>query len=159
MIRINSYRVGVGIILLNEEKKVFVGKRIDIKSDAWQMPQGGIIENEKLEDAAYRELYEETGIKKAKIIFKSKKWFQYKIPIPLKKKLRKGRYLGQRQKWFVMKFYGNKKKDINLNVSKAEFSDWKWVHLNKLVDLIVPFKKKMYQEIIKEFELKINNFS
>ena len=71
----------------------------------------------------------------------------------------KGRYLGQRQKWFVMKFYGNKKKDINLNVSKAEFSDWKWVHLNKLVDLIVPFKKKMYQEIIKEFELRINNFS
>ena len=159
MIRINSYRIGVGIILLNEEKKVFVGKRIDIKSDAWQMPQGGIIKNEKLEDAAYRELYEETGIKKAKIIFKSKKWFQYKIPIPLKKKLWKGRYLGQKQKWFVMKFYGNKKKDINLNVSKAEFSDWKCVHLNKLVDLIVPFKKKMYQEIIKEFELRINNFS
>ena len=159
MIRINSYRIVVGIILLNKEKKVFVGKRIDIKSDAWQMPQGGIIKNEKLEDAAYRELYEETGIKKVKIIFKSKKWFQYKIPIPLKKKLWKGRYLGQKQKWFVMKFYGNKKKDINLNVSKAEFSDWKWVHLNKLVDLIVPFKKKMYQEIIKEFELRINNFS
>ena len=157
--KINSYRIGVGIILLNEKKKVFVAKRIDIKSEAWQMPQGGVIKNEKVEDAAYRELYEETGIKKAKIIFKSKKWFQYKIPIPLKKKLWKGRYLGQRQKWFVMKFYGNKKKDINLNVSKAEFSDWKWVHLNKLVDLIVPFKKKMYQEIIKEFELRINNFS
>ena len=154
-----SYRLGVGIMLLNEKNKVFVGKRNDIKSDAWQMPQGGIIKNEKLEDAAYRELYEETGIKKVKIIFKSKKWFQYKIPIPLKKKLWKGRYLGQKQKWFVMKFYGNKKKDINLNVSKAEFSDWKWVHLNKLVDLIVPFKKKMYQEIIKEFELRINNFS
>ena len=87
-----------------------------------------------------------------------KRQIQSKV-IPLKKKLWKGRYLGQRQKWFVMKFYGNKKKDINLNVSKAEFSDWKWVHLNKLVDLIVPFKKKMYQEIIKEFELKINNFS
>ena len=75
MIRINSYRIGVGIILLNEEKKVFVGKRIDIKSDAWQMPQGGVIKNEKLEDAAYRELYEETGVKKARIIFKSKKLF------------------------------------------------------------------------------------
>ena len=86
MIRINSYRIGVGIILLNKEKKVFVGKRIDIKSDAWQMPQGGVIKNEKLEDAAYRELYEETGVKKARIIFKSKKWFQYNIPLALKKK-------------------------------------------------------------------------
>ena len=159
MIRINSYRIGVGIILLNEEKKVFVGKRIDIKSEAWQMPQGGVIKNEKLEDAAYRELYEETGVKKARIIFKSKKWFQYKIPVPLKKKLWKGKYLGQKQKWFVMKFYGNKKKDINLNTSKAEFSDCKWVNLNKQSSLIIPFKKKMYKEIIKEFEGKINSFS
>ena len=85
MIEINSYRIGVGIILLNEEKKVFVGKRIDIKSEFWQMPQGGINKNEKMEDAAYRELYEETGIKKAKIILRSKKWFQYNIPLALKK--------------------------------------------------------------------------
>jgi len=83
MIAINSYRIGVGIILLNEEKKVFVGKRIDIKSEAWQMPQGGINKDEKIENAAYRELYEETGIKKAKIVLKSKKWFHYNIPIPL----------------------------------------------------------------------------
>ena len=85
MIEINSYRIGVGIILLNEEKKVFVGKRIDIKSEAWQMPQGGINKDEKIENAVYRELYEETGIKKAEIILRSKIWFQYNIPLPLKK--------------------------------------------------------------------------
>ena len=85
--KINSYRIGVGIILLNEKKKVFVAKRIDIKSEAWQMPQGGVIKNEKVEDAAYRELYEETGVKKARIVLKSKKWFQYNIPLTLKKKI------------------------------------------------------------------------
>ena len=159
MIRINSYRIGVGIILLNKKKKVFVGKRIDIKSEAWQMPQGGINKDEKLEDAAYRELYEETGIKKAKIILKSKKWFQYSIPLPLRKKLWKGRYLGQKQKWFLMKFGGNEKKDINLNINKAEFCNWKWVNLNELENLIVPFKKKMYKKIIKEFESKIKELN
>ena len=159
MIRNNSYRIGVGIILLNEEKKVFVGKRIDIKSEAWQMPQGGINKDEKIENAVYRELYEETGIKKAEIILRSKKWFQYNIPLPLKKKLWKGRYLGQKQKWFVVKFNGNEKKDINLNISKAEFSDWKWVNLNELENLIVPFKKEMYKKILKEFEYKIKELN
>ena len=159
MIAINSYRLGVGIILLNEEKKVFVGKRIDIKSEAWQMPQGGINKDEKIENAAYRELYEETGIKKAKIILRSKKWFQYNIPLPLKKKLWKGKYLGQKQKWFVMKFKGNEKKDINLNISKAEFCDWKWINLNELESLIVSFKKEMYKKILKEFEYKIKQLN
>ena len=159
MIAINSYRLGVGIILLNEEKKVFVGKRIDIKSEAWQMPQGGINKDEKMENAAYRELYEETGIKKAKIILRSKKWFQYNIPLPLKKKLWKGKYLGQKQKWFVMKFKGNEKKDINLNISKAEFCDWKWINLNELESLIVSFKKEMYKKILKEFEYKIKQLN
>ena len=159
MVSINSYRIGVGIILLNEEKKVFVGKRIDIKSESWQMPQGGVTKGENMEDAAYRELYEETGIKKVKIIIKSKKWFQYNIPLLFKKKLWQGKYLGQKQKWFVMRFIGNEKKDINLNISKAEFCDWKWVNLNELENLIVPFKKEMYKKILKEFEDKIKNFS
>ena len=159
MIEINSYRIGVGIILLNEEKKVVVGKRIDIKSEFWQMPQGGINKNEKMEDAAYRELYEETGIKKAKIILRSKKWFQYNIPLALKKKLWKGKYLGQKQKWYVMKFKGNERKDINLNISKAEFCDWKWINLNELESLIVSFKKEMYKKILKEFEYKIKQLN
>ena len=159
MIRINSYRIGVGIVLLNKEKKVFVGKRTDIKSKFWQMPQGGIIKGEELEDAAYRELYEETGVKKVKIVFKSKKWFQYNIPLLLKKKLWKGKYLGQKQKWFVMKFNGNEKKDINLNINKAEFCNWKWVNLNELENLIVPFKKEMYKKIVKEFEFKIKKLN
>jgi len=116
-------------------------------------------EDEKIENAAYRELYEETGIKKAKIILRSKKWFQYNIPLPLKKKLWKGKYLGQKQKWFVMKFKGNEKKDINLNMSKAEFCDWKWINLNELESLIVPFKKEMYKKILKEFEYKIKQLN
>ena len=159
MIRTNLYRIGVGIILLNKKKNVFVVKRIDIKNKAWQMPQGGIIKGEELEDAAYRELYEETGVKKVKIVFKSKKWFQYNIPLLLKKKLWKRKYLGQKQKWFVMKFSGDKKKDINLNISKAEFCDWKWVNLNELENLIVPFKKEMYKKIVKEFEFKIKELN
>ena len=123
------------------------------------MPQGGVTKGEKLENAAYRELYEETGIKKAKIIFKSKKWFQYNIPLPLKRKLWKGKYLGQKQKWFVMEFNGDENKDINLNTNKAEFCDWKWAGLNELVNLIVPFKKAMYKEIIEEFKFRIKEFN
>ena len=159
MIAINSYRIGVGIILLNEKKKVFVGKRIDIKSESWQMPQGGINKDEKMENAAYRELYEETGIKKAKIILRSKKWFQYNISLALKKKLWKGKYLGQKQKWYVMKFKGNERKDINLNMSKPEFCDWKWINLNELESLIVSFKKEMYKKILKEFKYKIKELN
>ena len=98
------YRLGVGIMLLNTKNKVFVGKRIDFKSEAWQMPQGGINKGEKVENAAFRELYEETGIKKAKIISKSTRFFKYKIPAPLKKELWNGKYICQKQKWFIKKF-------------------------------------------------------
>ena len=145
------YRLGVGIMLLNTKNKVFVGKRIDFKSEAWQMPQGGINKSEKAENAAFRELYEETGIKKVKIISKSTKFFKYKIPVSLKEKLWNGKYIGQKQKWFVMRFTGKEKKDINLNVANQEFSDWKWTKIGDLEKLIVPFKKKMYKNIVKEF--------
>jgi len=147
----SSYRLGVGIMLLNEKNKVFVGKRVDFKSAAWQMPQGGINKGEKEETAAFRELYEETGIKKAKIILRSTNFFKYDIPPQLKKKLWKGKYIGQKQKWFVMKFTGKEENDINLNVAKREFSGWKWVNIEELEKLIVPFKKEMYKKIVKEF--------
>lgn len=146
-----SYRLGVGIMLLNTENKVFVGKRIDSKNTAWQMPQGGINKHETEEEAAFRELYEETGIKKVQIISKSKKFFKYEIPISLKKNLWNNKYIGQKQKWFVMRFTGKENKDINLNVHKREFSNWKWVYIQDLEKFIVPFKKKMYKKIVKEF--------
>ena len=146
-----SYRLGVGIMLLNSEKKVFVGKRIDSKKTAWQMPQGGINKGETEEKAALRELYEETWIKKIKIISKSKKIFKYEIPSFIKKNLWNNQYVGQKQKWFLMQFKGIENKDINLNVSKSEFSDWKWIHIKDLEKSIVAFKKKMYKKIIKEF--------
>ena len=155
MKNINSYRIGVGIILINKKKKIFVGKRIDVKKEAWQMPQGGVAKNEKLEDAAYRELYEETGVKKAEIIFQSKKWFKYNIPSPVKKKLWKGKFLGQKQKWFLMKFLGNDS-EINIKTKHPEFLEWKWVELDEISKLVVDFKQKVYSEV-KEKVRKIIN--
>ena len=159
MIRKISYRIGVGIVLINNKKKIFVGKRIDVKNESWQMPQGGINKGESYEKAAFRELYEETGIKKAKIVIKSKKWFKYSIPSSINKKLWGKKYTGQKQKWFVMKFQGNEKKDINLNVHKAEFNQWKWVNIDNLEKLIISFKKEMYKQLIKEFANKIKILS
>ena len=136
-----------------------MGKRIDVKNESWQMPQGGINKGESYEKAAFRELYEETGIKKAKIVIKSKKWFKYSIPSSINKKLWGKKYTGQKQKWFVMKFQGNEKKDINLNVHKAEFNQWKWVNIDNLEKLIISFKKEMYKQLIKEFANKIKILS
>ena len=149
MIRKNSYRIGVGIILINDKKKIFVGKRIDVQKDSWQMPQGGINKEENFEDAAFRELYEETGIQKAKIIIKSKKWFKYKIPSSLNKKLWNNKYTGQKQKWFVMKFTG-KNNEINIKTKNPEFLDWKWVKASELPNLAVNFKVKLYKKLTEE---------
>ena len=159
MIRKISYRIGVGIVLINNKKKIFVGKIIDVKNESWQMPQCWINKGESYEKAAFRELYEETGIKKAKIVIKSKKWFKYSIPSSINKKLWGKKYTGQKQKWFVMKFQGNEKKDINLNVHKAEFNQWKWVNIDNLEKLIISFKKEMYKQLIKEFANKIKILS
>jgi len=144
------YRNGVGIMLINDNKKIFVGKRIDNKS-AWQMPQGGVDQDENIVDAVKRELKEETGVSSIKIIKKSDKIYTYDLPDYLLGKIWKGRFKGQKQTWFLAQFLGTDD-EINLDQKNAEFKEWKWVGINELPDLIVPFKKDLYQELVKEFE-------
>ncbi len=143
------YRIGVGMMVFNDEKKIFVGKRIDNQT-AWQMPQGGVDGNEDYETAARRELYEETGIQSIRIIKKSKEVYTYDLPEYLLGKIWKGKYMGQKQNWFLIKFLGPDS-EINLNQKYPEFNQWKWVEMDELPRLIVPFKKKLYLSIIKEF--------
>tara|TARA_Y100001970_G_scaffold204159_1_gene248570 strand:- start:4441 stop:4917 length:477 start_codon:yes stop_codon:yes gene_type:complete len=142
-------RIGVGIVLLNQENKVFVGKRIDNPENYWQMPQGGINDNEDFFDAAKRELEEETSIKNIKLIKEINGWLAYDLPASLLGKIWKGKYKGQKQKWFIMKFVG-KEEEININTKNPEFLDWKWLEFNKLPDVAVNFKKNIYNEIKKE---------
>ena len=143
------YRKGVGMMVFNDNKKIFVGKRID-NQKAWQMPQGGVDQNEDYETAARRELYEETGIQSIRIVQKSKGEYTYDLPEYLLGKIWKGKYRGQKQNWFLMKFLGPDS-EINLNQKLPEFNEWKWVDKNELPNLIVPFKKKLYLSIIQEF--------
>ena len=143
------YRQGVGIMLAKKEKKIFVGKRIDNRA-AWQMPQGGVDQDENIVDAAKRELKEETGVSSIKIIKKSDKIYTYDLPDYLLGKIWKGRFKGQEQTWFLAQFLGEDD-EINLDQKNAEFKKWKWVNIDELPDLIVPFKKKLYQELVKEF--------
>tara|TARA_Y100000590_G_scaffold80714_1_gene89636 strand:- start:999 stop:1475 length:477 start_codon:yes stop_codon:yes gene_type:complete len=142
-------RTGVGIVLLNNENYVFVGKRIDNPKDSWQMPQGGVDENENFLQAAKRELEEETGIKSVKLIKELDGWFKYNLPSYLLGKLWKGKYRGQKQKWFVMKFLG-KPEEINVKTKNPEFLDWKWIELSKLPEIAVHFKADVYRKIKKE---------
>ena len=142
-------RIGVGIILLNNENNVFVGKRIDNLKNSWQMPQGGVDQNENFLQAAKRELEEETGIKSVKLIKELDGWFEYNLPKNLLGKLWKGKYGGQKQKWFVMKFVG-KLDEININTKNPEFMDWKWIEFSKLPNIAVHFKVNIYRKIKKE---------
>ncbi len=143
------YRKGVGMMVFNDDKKIFVGKRID-NQKAWQMPQGGVNENEDCFSAARRELYEETGIQSIRVIEKSKEKYTYDLPEYLLGKIWKGKYKGQRQRWFLIKFLGPDS-EINLNQKCPEFNEWKWVDIDELPKIIVPFKKKLYLSLIKEF--------
>ena len=142
-------RIGVGIILLNHENNVLVGKRIDNPKNSWQMPQGGVNQNENFLQAAKRELEEETGIKSVKLIKELDGWFKYDLPKYLLGKLWEGKYRGQQQKWFVMKFLG-KRDEINVKTENPEFSDWKWIEFLKLPDVAVHFKVDIYKKIKKE---------
>ena len=149
-------RIGVGIILLNHENNIFVGKRIDSPKNSWQMPQGGVDENEDFLQAAKRELEEETGIKSIKLIKELNVWFKYDLPKYLLGKLWNGKYRGQKQKWFVMKFLG-KSDEINVKTKNPEFLNWKWIELSQLSNIAVHFKVDIYNKL-KE-ELKILNLN
>ena len=142
-------RIGVGIVLLNSENKIFVGRRIDYPKNFWQMPQGGVDLNEDLQQAARRELEEETGITSVKLIKEIDQWLEYDLPENLLGKLWKGKYRGQKQKWFVMKFLG-KLDEINVNTKNPEFMDWKWIEFSKLPNIAVHFKVNIYRKIKKE---------
>ena len=144
-------RTGVGIIVLNNENTVFIGKRRDNPFDKWQMPQGGVDPNEFLISAMKRELLEETSIKSIKIIKEFDFWLQYELPKNLVGKIWKGKYRGQKQKWFVVKFLG-KDEEINIKTKNAEFIDWQWVEKEKLPSLIVDFKKHVYEKILLELK-------
>ena len=149
-------RIGVGIILLNHENNVFVGRRIDNPKNSWQMPQGGVDQNENFLQAAKRELEEETSIKSVKLIKELDSWFKYDLPNYLLGKLWDGKYRGQKQKWFVMKFLG-KPDEINVKTKNPEFLNWKWIELSQLSNIAVHFKVDIYNKL-KE-ELKILNLN
>jgi putative (di)nucleoside polyphosphate hydrolase len=148
------YRPCAGIMLANTEGKVFVGQRVDRapEGDAWQMPQGGIDDGEDAQEAALRELLEETGVNPdlVDIIARSREEYFYDLPDELVGKVWKGKYRGQRQHWFLLRFKGSDE-DINIETEHQEFSDWQWVTPDRLPHLIVPFKRRLYEAIVAEF--------
>ena len=145
-------RLGVGIILLNKENKVFVGRRLDNPLKFWQMPQGGIDNGESFFQAAKRELEEETAITKVKLIKELDDWLIYNLPDDLLGKIWQGKYRGQKQKWFVMKFEGEDQ-EINVNTKSPEFLEWKWVNPDELPKIVVNFKTDLYKTLL----VKLNN--
>ena len=148
-------RIGVGVIVLNNKNQVFVGKRKDNPNDKWQMPQGGVDKGEDYITAMKRELKEETSIENIKIIKEIEKIYQYELPEDLVGIIWKGKYRGQKQKWFITRFLGEEK-EINLNTKHAEFIDWKWIEPKFLPEVIVNFKKDLYLNLLKEINLVIS---
>jgi putative (di)nucleoside polyphosphate hydrolase len=148
----DKYRKCVGMMILNTNKEILVGRRLDHPSGYWQMPQGGIDENENPKEAVWREMMEEIGTNKAKLIRISNQWINYDIPSETLKTLPWGhKYIGQRQKWFAFDFLGEDN-DINVGTDNPEFSEWKWTEMDSIVDNIVPFKRKVYSVILEEFK-------
>ena len=153
--KILPLRTGVGIILLNQNNQVFVGKRKDNPGDRWQMPQGGVDKGENFNSAMKRELEEETSIKNIKIIKELTKMYEYELPKNLVGIIWRGKFRGQKQKWFIARFLGQDN-EINLNTKNQEFIEWKWIEPEKLPDVIVDFKKNLYESLLKEINLIIN---
>jgi len=144
------YRPCVGIFLLNNDGLVFAGRRIDSRAEAWQMPQGGIDAGESPLQACMREMREEIGTNKAELVSQHDDWLYYDIPLPLADRLWQGRYKGQKQKWMALRFTGDDS-DINIATEEPEFCEWKWLSPHDLVDLAVPFKRDVYQNVLAAF--------
>lgn len=147
------YRPCVGLMLMNTEGKIFVGQRNDRFEDAWQMPQGGVDKGENARDAALRELWEETGVTAnlVQIVAETDGWLPYDLPHDIVPKIWKGRYRGQEQKWFLMRFLGTDDQ-INIETNHPEFTRWKWQDPDRLIDEIVPFKRDVYERVMEVFE-------
>ena len=148
-------RTGVGIVVLNKKNKVFVAKRIDNPKNFWQMPQGGVDKGESFLNAAYRELEEETGMKNLEFIKEIEGTMTYELPEHLLGIIWKGKYKGQKQKWFLMKFIGNDD-EININTKKPEFLEWKWIDLEMITSVVVDFKLEVYKILQKKIRDIIN---
>ena len=148
-------RSGVGIILLNKENKIFVAKRIDNPKNFWQMPQGGVDKNEDYLSAAYRELEEETSIKSVELISELDGLITYDLPDHLLGIIWKGRYKGQTQKWYLMRFTGNEE-EINIKTKHPEFLEWKWVDIDQITEIVVDFKLHVYKELKEKVKNIIN---
>ena len=149
------YRNGVGVVLLNKDNKVFVAKRIDNKKNFWQMPQGGVDKGENFLKAAYRELKEETSIKSVELIKELEGTVTYELPDHLLGVIWRGKYRGQKQKWFLMRFKGEEK-EINIKTKNPEFLDWKWVGINQITEVVVDFKLHVYKELKEKIKKFVN---
>lgn len=150
------YRPCVGVMLANADGRVFVGQRIDQDATAWQMPQGGIDPGEAPRDAALRELWEETGVSADLVTVEAETngWIPYELPHDLVPRIWKGRYKGQEQKWFLLRFHGQDS-DVNIETEHPEFSQWQWLAPDQLIANIVPFKRAVYEQVMDEFGNRI----
>ena len=148
-------RIGVGIVVLNDNNKVFVAKRIDNPKDFWQMPQGGVNDGEDFLSAAYRELEEETSIKNVQLIKELENTITYELPKHLLGIIWRGKFKGQKQKWFIMRYLGDDK-DINIKTKKPEFLEWKWIDIDMLTNVVVDFKLHVYEELKRKIKKIIN---
>lgn len=144
-----SYRPGVGMMMLNKENKIFVGQRLDVTEYGWQMPQGGINPHEDADQAMLRELEEEIGTRNVEILIKSKSWYKYDLPSEVAKRLWGGKFKGQKQIWYILRFRGEDK-DIDIHTYHPEFQNWKWIDKSELLDLTVSFKRDLYKRIFEE---------
>lgn len=147
------YRKNVGVMLVNAEGGVFVGQRIESKEPAWQMPQGGIDKGEEPREAALRELEEETGVSASLVTVEAETdgWIAYDLPLEIASRIWKGKYRGQKQKWYLMRFHGSDDQ-VNIALDHQEFSEWRWLPADQLVANIVPFKREVYEQVVAAFE-------